>query len=338
MQWNLEVYLNGTPLTFIADYWGSPNVTHRRSGPWELSWEMGGSQYFRHPDLVRGATVQLRHGPTPIWAGELTEPNFETQQFSAIGLPRQAEDAAALDFGAITTNPKQAVNWAILRGKLDWSAFHSLPDVPFVSGETQQFNSVAALLDAWSLSQNLTWRVDARGYVQALAQPTTPTYVITPGVGVLGVADEDYFADVYARYQTTSYGYATVEAHSGDSGPDRLIDLTGRGPLTSTAAQAIIDNLMSQGRSRTGWTNGIEVSHGDVLTPGGTPVALSEVRAGQMVRLLGLYDERGASAFTDVVLDETVWNVTGGTVQLKPVGLAARDLSSIVESVGGSLL
>lgn len=338
MQWNLEIFVNGTPLTYIADYWGNPVVTHRRPGPWGLTWDMGGTPYFRHPDLVRGASVQLRHGPTPIWAGELTEPNFETQQFSAIGLCRQAEDAAALDFGAITSNPKQAVNWAILRGKLDWSSFHSLPDVPLVTEETQQFNTVSDLLDAWALQSNVTWRVDARTYIQYAAAPTTPSFVVTPGVGVLGVADEDFIADLYARYQTPSYKYATVEAHSGDSGPDRLIDLTGRGPLTAVAAQAIVDNLMAQGRARTGWTNGIEVGHGDVLTPGGTPAALSEIRAGQMIRLLGLYDERGAAAYTDIVLDETVWNVADGTLQLKPVGLAARDLSSIVESVGGSLL
>lgn len=337
----LNVTVNGTSIQQFA-YLGDFEVTHRLyGGPWELKWNMDLPINFRHPALVRGAITRLWSGSTPLWAGELTEPNFDSQEFIASGLWRQGETALALDFGAITTNPAAAVGWAILRGRLAWNGLNTLPSVDFVDGETETHNYVADLLGAWAISEGVACQVDPFGFLSYAPLPTSPTYLVTPGAAILGVADDDYVTDLYATYAPKPGRVARVEAHDGSQGVGRVekyIDLRGAGFMTSTRATAILNSLLARGRARTGWTNGLTVTYGQVFNLGHQPVEMSEIRGGQMVRLLGLYDERGRSAWTDIVLEETVWNVAEGTVELKPLGLADRDFASIVESVGGVLL
>lgn len=343
---DLNVTVNGTPLSHIG-YWGDVTMTHRYPyGSWEMSWSMDMRINQRHPDVARGARVVAWVGPTPIWRGTLTEPDFDGQEFTATGVAREAETALSLGFGVITTAPSVAVAWGILRGALSWRGLNSLPSTPLTSNDdSTQYNYIADLLDAWSLEESVHWVVTPDGFIRTGAAPTTPLLYVTPGAGILGVADEEYVSDLYGRYYVKPGKLASVSVSDDTQNVgtvERGVDLSARGVLTEAQAEAILDGLLAQGRARTGWTNGVEVGFGQVTTTGGTPIALSQVArlcgTGAMARLLGLFDERGASASTDIVVGESIWRVSDGTITLNPVGLAARDFSSIVEAAGGVLL
>lgn len=338
-----QVRVGGDTWLTSLGWWGELTVTHRWPfGCWETTWQMALQPFERPRSLVRGASVELFHGPDRIWSGTLTDPNWDTGEFVAQGHCRPAETTQALTtLGESSSTPDAAIDAAIARGALNWVRPASLSSVPFAESDTtEQLNTVAALLDAWSDEQSLRWAVDADRRVYAASDPTTPAWYVMPGSGVLGVADEDYVTDVYGRYRTPTGTFATASAQDRSQGVgvrEIGVDLTRLGRLSSMRAAAVCAGILAKTKARTGWTNGITVTPEQITTLGGVPAHPSLVVAGQVVRLQGLLDERGFATSTDVVLGETVWNVTAGTLDLNPVGLAARDLASIVAAAGGVL-
>lgn len=341
---DLNITVGGTPLSFIAS-WGDPVITHRWPyGSWELTWNMRLPYGFRHTDLNVGADVCAFVGPSRVWRGVLSEPNMDTLEFVAYGSARAADTAQALTSGGNpTTVPNTAIDQANARGAIPFARAGLWPisATAFVTDdETDHFNSVTALMDAYSESVSKRWWVDVDNYARLDADPTTPSLMVTPGAGILGVADEDYVTHLYGTYlvKRRKFDHVTASDTTQDVGRiERRVDLTGLGVISQAKAQAVLDGMLAKGVARTGWTNGLEVGFGEVLTMGGTPVALSDVRAGAMVELTGLYDQRGDSASTDIILAETVWNVRDGLLKMNPVGLAARDFAKVVESMGGVL-
>lgn len=334
------ITVNGQPLSFIG-YWGEPVVTHRRrGGSWELSWKMDLPRGFYHPDLVRGAEVRGKVGPTLHWRGILTEPDLDSMEFVAQGACRAAETTLALDAGGATSHLGDALAYANTRGFINWftvaETFGAVTDAEV----TDRLNTIADLLDAYVLATGRNWKVTPQGQLMTYADPTEPRWATPPGGTILGVADDDYWTDLAATYLTSSGAYGKVystDVLAPAPRRERGVDLTPRGRLTEAAAQDILDAMLAKGLARTGWTNGIEVAAGELRTMGYTQAALSAFDAGEMLHLPGLRDERGVSAYTNVVIDETVWNIAEGRLQLNPVGLAPRDLSSIIESMGGVL-
>ncbi|MCD4535637.1 hypothetical protein LRP67_16210 [Nocardioides sp. cx-169] len=342
MQRDFAINVNNTALSFIRGaWWGEPVMTtRRRGGSWELTWRMDFKRGFRHPDLVRGATVTARIGSLIEWRGQLTEPDMDSMQFTAQGQCRQAETALALGFDGMTSNPSDAVFYAEARGLIDWGGLEVLSPVTS-TGTTDHPMTIAELLDAYTLEHGTNWQVVPDWGLGTYADPTVPRWMVTPNTGVLGVADDDYWTNLVGTYLTTTGDYELVT--SSDATPhvgrrERAVDLTALGRMTSARAQAALDAMLAKGLARTGWTNGIEIGRGQLFTMGGTPAAPSVVRGGHMVHLAGLADERGIAQFTNIIVDEAVWNVAEDTVQLNPVGLAPRDLPSIIESMGGKLV
>lgn len=334
-----SITVNGTPLSFIG-YWGEPVVTHRRrGGSWALTWKMDLPRGFHHEDLVRGAAVRGLVGPTKHWRGILTEPDLDSMEFTAQGSCRMAETALALDLSGATAHPGDAILFASGRGVIDWGTLDVLTPVP---GDAlpDGLLTLADLLDAYVKPTGKNWRVDTQGLLSIYDDPTEPVWMVPPGSTILGVADDDYWTGLVATYLDPVGAYDKVYA-SDPNAPaphrERGVDLTPRGRLTTVEAQAILDGMLAKGLARTGWTNGIEVASGELRNMGYTRAALSAINAGEMVHLPGLRDERGVAGYTNVVVDETVWNVSEGRLQLNPVGLAPRDLSSIIESMGGVL-
>lgn len=342
MREDFSVSVNNTPLSFIRGaWWGEPVMTtRRRGGSWELTWKMDFKPGFRHHDLVRGASVVAKIGTSAEWRGTLTEPDMDSMDFTAQGLCRQGETALALDLAGMTSDPGDAVFFAEARGVLDWGSLETFTPVT-TSGETEGVTKIADLLDSYTTERGTNWAVSPGGLLYTYADPTSPRWMVTPGSGVLGVADDDYWTDLVGTYLTTTGAYAQV--YSTDPNPqagrrERGVDMTRLGWMTTVRAQAALDAMLAKGLARTGWTNGLEVAHGQLLTMGGTPASVSLVRGGHMVHLAGLADERGVTQFTNIIADETVWNVAENKTQINPVGLAARDLPSIIESMGGQLV
>jgi hypothetical protein len=333
-----QILVGGRWLSSLAT-WGDLTITHRWPyGCWEAQWKMALKPYQRPPALVAGADVEVRLGSGAIWAGDLPDLDWDSGTMTAVGAARQGETSLCLTSGGDTTStPDTAVDEASARGAVQWARRVSLSSSAFApTDETANLNYLTALLDAWSTSQSKRWGVNAAREVYAAADPTTPALYVRPGAGVLGVTEETQAARIFGRYLNTSGAYATVNVGSGT--PEVGVLLESHGPIDSTTATNIITGMRAQLQASTAWTNGVTVTAEQVTTPGGQRLSLDQVTAGKMARLLGLRDERGAEASTDIVLGETVWDVSAGTVVCNPVGLSDRSLSGVVEAGGGELL
>lgn len=334
-----EVFVDGRPLTSI-DYWGELEVTHRWPlGSWEAKWSMPLDPWRRPPQLHAGAEVFVKVGPHCIWCGNLAEPNWSEGTFAAVGACRQGEGAIALDTvtGQTTSIPDSAVDYAIARG-LNWSRPASISSVPLgADDQTDAPNYVAALLDAYASSVSQNWYVDPQRAVRIAADPTTPTALLMPDNGVLGVAVESQAASVVGRYiDSTTHQRENVTVGSGL--PEKAVLWESRGAISAAEATTLTEGVWAPLQAQTGWTNGLTVQGGELLSLGGQPIPLWSFTAGQMVRLLGVRDLRGLSANTDVVIAESIWNPDDDQLRLNPVGKVARDIRSMAEAGGGVLL
>lgn len=334
-----EVYVDGVRLSNVAPGWGSLKITHRWPlGCWEASWVVPVKRQRRNRELQDGADVRAYYGASPIWRGDLTEPNWDTGEMVAIGSVRQGEQALALGgTGAITSVPDLAIDQAFIRMAVDWNRRSSLDALPF-SDPAQSSAPIYLndLLSAWATFKNLNWGVDARGDVFALPDPTEPRWIVSPDSGVLGVAGGGEAKSIVGRYLADATTYANVRVGLGT--PEVGVALDKFGVITAASATAKIQGILDQLSVVRGWTNGLTLTASQIYSAGGVQANLAAVRAGQMMRLQGLRDERNRSAVTDIVLGETVWDVADGTVLCNPIDLVARDLGSIVEAAGGSLL
>lgn len=332
-----EVWVDGRPLTSIAP-WGELEVTTRHPlGSWETKWSMPLDPWRRPPQLRADARVQVKVGPYCIWCGNLAEPNWSEGTFAAIGACRQGEGAPCFDpSGETTSTPDVAIDQAIADGFVDWVRPASISAVPLTVGDTTDApNYLAALLDAFG-----PWYVDPLLNVRAAADPTTPTALLMPDNGVLGVAVEAQVGTVFGRYlDSTTYTNKTVSFGAGR--PAELVNYLARGPMTAAAATALCQDLWKPLQAQTGWTNGLTARPGELLSLGGQALPLWTFSAGPkgMLRVLGVRDVRGLSANTDVVAAETIWSAgSDESLRVNPVGKVARDIRSMAEAQGGVLL
>lgn len=331
-----EVWVAGRPLTSIAA-WGELEVTTRHPlGSWEAKWSMPLDPWRRPPELRADAPVQVKVGPHCIWCGDLAEPNWAEGTFAAVGACRQGEGAPCFDSaGETTSTPDVAIDQAIADGFVDWTRPASISTVPLTTGDnTDAPNYLSALLDAFG-----PWYVDPFLNVRTAADPTTPTALLMPDNGVLGVAVESQVGTVFGRYlDSTTYTNKTV--YFGTGRPAQLVNYLDRGPMTAVEATALCQALWEPLQAQTGWTNGLTVRPGELRSIGGQELPLWRFQAGPkgMVRLLGVRDLRGLSSNTNIVAAETIWTATGDeALRINPVGKVARDIRSMAEAQGGVL-
>jgi hypothetical protein len=284
------------------------------SGNFELTWTMPLPAFFEHPLLRRGTLVELMDGPYRVGSPFImSEPAVGTGledpwQITCTGIGREVEGTnsfyawdASLNATAVLST---AIDQAIARG-LRWAGRNAnIPTLAYgASNLTDQPNTIGSLLNAVSVSQSMRWGVGQDNIVALLADPTTPTYHVTPGAAALGTADDDYASVVYVRYLNSATGqYATV--FSPTSTPavetryarreyttDTPVKL---GPISTASAQAIADGIYAKVKGRLAWTNGLTLTSNELLTSGGVPASLSKVAEdvgnGCMVRLHGIND------------------------------------------------
>ncbi len=336
-----EIRVGGFWLSTIApNGWGDLRHATRVRGSWEMSWQMPFERNWRHPALVGGARVDLRLGAGTLWTGTLEEPDWDESQFVAIGACRDAETAIALDAaGNASTKPNEVIDAAIARGVLSWTRVDNIGTTavgsPDDAGTLVYLDSV---LDAWEQENNSRIRVN--GQRQVVIAPTSesnPTYYVTPGSGVLGMAVEERVDRIFVRYIdaiTGARATASYPATTPAGGNEAAEDIRDRGPMSAARAQSIAQGMWSDLRGMAGWTNGLRLLHGQVTNKGGVPVDLALIKAGDAIRLLGVPDPRGLGHHTDVVIGDTDYNWTDDEIQVNPVGMAARDEESTLEQVG----
>jgi hypothetical protein len=310
----------------------------------EASWKMSLPLTYSHPALRRNRVVEVKDGPTNVWKGILTEPDVNDDwTFTAQGLSTLAAHFLCFDGSLNTsTTPDVAIDRAIADG-LPWTRPVSLSNVAYVTGgTTNSLMTLKDLLDAWATSAGKRWGVNAQGEVYAVADPTVPTWVLTPGAGRFGLADDEYASHLFVRYLATGAVYTTATASDTTAATnfgrrEYPVDATGRGIITGTQATAIGTGLLAKGKARQGYTNGVTPSRWQLTTPGGTPASLWQVQAGQLVRQFGVQNEQGQPTnYIDWVIGEAKYEAGAETIGLTPVGLVARSFTDVIADLGGA--
>ena len=338
-----EVRVDGYWLSTFVPYWGDLKMSTRINGDWQCSFTIatdGANGHWRHPAIRFGAPVEVYFGPARRWVGTLTEPDWDSGEMVALGACRDAETALSItSTGTATTVPNTAIDAAIARGVVSWTRLDSFGTTAV--GQTDDSGGLVTLqsvLDAWAAENNSQWRVDRQR--RLVISPVTESVVdwfVVPGAGVLGSADDERVDRVFVRYLASTTGTlatASYPATSPVGGNEKPMDITDRGVMTATKATSIAQAEWEKLRGRSGWTNGLTLTRGQVTTPGGIPADLSMIRAGHAIRLLGVPDPRGLAQNIDVVIGDTDYDWSEDTIQINPVGMAARDTESVLEQVG----
>lgn len=329
--------VNGRWLSEVGS-WSGLKFSHGPHGALRASWQM--REGIRHHNIRAGALVTLMQGGLPVWRGFLNEPGRDGAM-SGLGLWEEAKGAAALDgTNNPTSEPRDAVGRAVLRGALRWGSREEL-----YPGEAKQWTdapypnqSVADLLDKVATDTGTRWFIDDySAMLRTAPDPTVPKWMVPHAVAGSGLTPAD---DNVATHLIGSFFSAPGTpgtAIRGAVGPSGLrieqhVNLSDRGFITQAEAEAILDAMLGTGVGQIGWADGLSLGRGDLFTLGGSVASPSLPRPGQMIRLAGVWDDRLASptGYTDVVIEETEYDEDGDRVQVKPKGLQARTLAGKV--------
>lgn len=341
---NLHLYVDGWPLESIAA-WGEPEVIHGRNGPLELTWEMAlGARQRPHP-LVRNAFVELYDGPLLIWSGVLSQPDWDSLQFRAIGIARLGEGAECLTSGgAVTSKPNTALDSAITRQVVPWVRGYDFGDDPIAGDDgaagvdDPEPGKLSELLGKWELEDpdgGKAFIAPSGLITKRIEDETKPRWFVLPGIAQVGAADDDVTDRVFLRYYSSSagrYRTASYPATTPPGGIERRASITHLGPMTSTRATNIAKGMYRKAQEgRVGFTNGIEVSSRQLIDAGGNYANLAQVIGGDPVQVQDSPDPRGVALDFNFVLDETRWKPAEDLIQLNPVGLVARTWEQVME-------
>lgn len=332
-----QLRIGGRSLT--DEWWGGLKVTTQYPrGCWQADWSMALGPLERPPYLVQGAPVEVLIGSRPIFAGYMSDLGWDDGTFSASGAAREGEEAASeTAAGVITSTPDVAIDNARAQGWISWSRPASISSTPLAASDaTQDSNYLTAVLDNWATTTGKRWIVNPDRQVLAVTDPTAPAYHIAYGDATFGIADDKLAGTLSGDYYQSNGSPHMVKVGAGR--PVVLVNMANQGPLTEARATSILTALYAKVGARMAFTSAVTVDQSIVTSPGGVHPQLWQLTAGLLYRMNGLRDPRNGLPHTDVLMGESVWDVDAGTVQLTPVDLAARDLSSIVADAGLELL
>ena len=334
----------GTQLEIVVDgHWQSLDTlpgdiqmdTIWPGGSDQLTWTPGIQPARR---LTGGMDVRAIYGGVCVWAGTLSEPDASQEELSATGAFRDAAGFVALDgSGNATATPDTAIDQAIARG-LNWTRPASIKSTPMTAIDISQGPvGLAEMLDTYTTTNGLRWGVDPLRQVYSQTDDTLPTWQTLPLTGGLGYALDDYASTLIGRYLDASdstYKTATITDSNAEAlhgHVEDVVDLTTLGPISSTAATNRLTSLLALGRATPAWTAPIELSYGEILTMGGTPVDLETVHAGPMLRVQSGYElaqRLNGAMYLDVPIGRT--SLSGGTLTIQPAQLAVGTLADAI--------
>jgi hypothetical protein len=281
-------------------------------GLFEVQFSMPLPADFDHALVRRGTLIEVTDGPYRMGSPAiLSEPAKgagieDPWQFTATGIGREVEGSdsfyAADGSGNATTIPSTAVAQAITDGWRIAGAAASVPSsAPSTPTVSEGLNTVAALLGASATVNGQRWGVGQDNVLAFTADPTTPTYQITPAAVALGTSDDNYASTVKVRYLDSTTGtYLTRTATNANVAArfgvkQYMVDVTDQGAMSSTTAQSIADQTLALAKGRLSWTNNLTVTSNELLTMGGVPASLSKVAedvgTGCMIRLNGINND-----------------------------------------------
>lgn len=336
-----QIRVGKTWLSTVAA-WGDLVETLGRHGPLEATWSMALRNDERPSCLRRGALVELFSGAERTWAGTLSEPDWDGKQFAAIGIARQGEGAQCLNAsGALTTKLNTAIDRGGIRGVHDWVRVDDFGNTDIAGPEGDSTHddpepgSIDELMNLWADEEDSQWYVHHdRRLVDRPEDESTPNWLILPGAGVLGVADDDVTDVVALRYlDSTSGRYRTAfyPASTPAGGIERRASVVHRGPMSSARATTIAQGIWKKAQAgRTGWLNGVDLVETQILTLGGLRANLARIQPGQTARMLDTLDPRTGRGHLDFVIADLTRRHAERRIQLNPVGLVKASFADIL--------
>lgn len=332
---DIQITISGRWLTLEALPGDIEMSTIWPGGSEELSWTVGSQTARRY---TGGEPVLGYYGGVPFFNGTLVEPDPSQDNLTAQGLWHLGDYFSAFAAGSpspATTIPDTAIDQAISRG-LDWTRPASISSAAATVDISQGPVTVGQLLDMYCDNTALRWGVDPYGQVFTTADPTTPSFQTLPLDGGLGYSLDNYASDLYGRFVNAAGVFGTAARSDANARllhgqVEAVVDLTSRGPLTSTSAGTILANLLALGRSNPSWTADIEFTYGEILTMGGTAAALETVAAGDLLRVHGGFElamRQNGAMYIDVMIGQT--NLANGTLTVKPFQRATRTYQDFV--------
>lgn len=334
----LSAKIAGRWLSTIGAY--SPiTVEYGPHGSEAASWAMNAD--LRHPLLRGNALVEIYDGGICTWCGTLVEPGSDGQ-YKARGLWHQGERLYPMDAsGNLVTNIDVALFHSIItRAEVSWVQVASISNVDWATTATADM-TLTDLFDRYAAENALRWWVSPLRQILFGADPTTPQWAVPNAVAGRGLtpAEDEFFTHAVGRYKDASAVYKSTEIGSADAAAvfgyrKRLWDLSDLGNTTSTRANSVLTGIFLKSGARMGWGEGLELAHGQITTPGGTPAALSQITSLQMIRLNGTVDTSRAyllRGYTDIVLDTVRYTDGSKTISLTPMGYAPRTFEDMAE-------
>lgn len=320
-----SLWIGGYPATEIAAHTPPTYETLADGGCGEATFALSLTPRSNHQALVRDALVQIKCCGVPIYTGAMTEPDRTTWQCHAYGLSSSLRRFLALDSGGSNTRDfGAAITEAIADG---WQGTNPHPVTGTAAGSTTGNPvKVGDLLDDYAEQTGQRWGADRFGRLYMSPDPTTPQWLAEPGMAAFGVTNEDVATRLAGRFDSGA-GYLT--AIVGEVGTDEAVDLTDRGTLTLTAAEAILAGMLLRAGG-VQWTNGVTLGRDQITTRGGSSAFLPTVRGGQMMRALGLTYGAVSRTPRDVVIGKTRYTVGESTIYVEPVNTAPRSLRSVI--------
>lgn len=328
----LQIVIDGKWLSLEARYGDVSMSKCWPGGSDQLTWSLD------TPLLGRGnQEVTAYFGPVPVWAGSLIEPDSSQPQITAIGAWHEAANSSGRGYaalgssGAATNIPNVAIDQAISRG-LRWTRPNSIRSTAISIDISSGPVNLADMLDSWGEDNGQRWGVDPRRQVYAKADDTAPSYQTLPLREGLGFALDNYASTLVGRYISSStHAPATlIYPPSSTADPpyghaEELVDLTGKGEISSTTATNILKSLITLGRAVPQWTAELQFAYGEILNMGGVPVALETVDAGKMLRVQSNFDlaqRMHGQLYIDVPIGQTT--LAGGLLTVRPLGFVGR--------------
>ena len=333
-------------------------------GPLVASWGMALPAGFIHPMLVQGKRVEIFYSGSRVWYGFLEEPDRDNWKCTARGTSELFNDIANLSWDAgfdpemgnsIYNGARYAIGAEgtgdlpadVVRGfdfTVDGWTVPGSPNAPDYDADMatpETGSTLRQALDDFTAWTGRRWAVDENGMLFIPTEPTTPTRALVPGVPGVGVTLENYYSATFLKYLDHFEGdvpvYNTVWAVSPDAwrwGPrERTLEFDPEIQITEGAAQLIVDTM--QDESRAAPTLSVELSQGQFITLGGTPVALPLLKTGVMVAHYGVLDVPGARNVHEWVINHFAMDTKTGIATLAPRHIAPRTFAQVVQQFAG---
>lgn len=337
-----QVYIAGVKLETLAPVSGLV-ISHEWTpngigGPVTAEFTMLLPANKRPSWLTKDAPAEIRFGPgLPSLAGAIAEPDWADGSITINAAATEGSSTACLTTAGKTTSiPDTAIDAARARGALSWIRPASISTTALTSGdETADLNSISDMASAYcDANTNARLYVDPWRQILKGTDPTTPELVIVAGAGELAWTTETQADRVIGRWKDATGKLFTTMVGTGKV--EKLVDLTTNGPLTTTSATTILNNILTRASSG-GWTNGLTLSAEQFLGERHLATVADMVGRGVMVRNLGQTDprpDRIPVPYVDFIPERSEWHVADGQIILTPRGMVARDWAAILAEAG----